>query len=281
MSCIATLGPASTFSEIAAQKFIKETNSNSSVSLYPTIKKVFDAVNEGCEIGVVPMENMAEGYVQQTLDFLLHSGFVVIHELLLPIQFSFAANCSRIEQVDKIYAQFVTQGQCCEFLDNLQGIEIITTQSNGTSLEQLMKGIENEGAIIPKHTISLNSSFSFVIDDVTDYKNNQTRFIVFSSDELVYSEEKEYKTSIVIVNSADRPGVLSEILNAFAEKGINLVSIISRPTKTVIGKYHFFVDIEGHYQDPCVKDALDEIREHNEVNILGSFPRAEQCFTGV
>ena len=278
MSCIATLGPVNTFSEIAAQKFIKETNIDFSINLYPTIKKVFEAVGKGCEIGIVPIENMAEGYVQQTLDFLLHSGFIVIHELLLPIQFSFAANCARIEQVDKIYAQFVTQGQCCEFLDNLQGIEIITTQSNGTSLEKLKKGIKNEGAIIPNHSISFKNSFSFIIDDVTDYKNNQTRFIVFSrDDQMVCSERKEYKTSIVIVNSTDRPGVLSEILNAFAEKKINLVSIISRPTKTVIGKYHFFVDIEGYYQDPCVRDALDEIKEHNEVTILGSFP----CAAGI
>ncbi|MDY6958866.1 MAG: prephenate dehydratase domain-containing protein, partial [Halobacteriota archaeon] len=137
MERIATLGPANTFSELAAKKYGENSRSEFSVELYPTIGKAFDAVKKGCSSAVLPIENMAEGYVSIVLDLLVHSDLFIVEELLVAIRFSLACNCESLDQVERVYAQFVSQGQCNTFLDNLEGVDIVTTPSNGTSLEQL------------------------------------------------------------------------------------------------------------------------------------------------
>ena len=88
------------------------------------------------------------------------------------------------------------------------------------------------------------SDFELVIENVADYPNNQTRFVVVEKSPARHDPAKSYKTSLLIYESVDRAGILSEILTAFSSRGINLVSIMSRPTKEVLGRYHFFIDIE-------------------------------------
>jgi prephenate dehydratase len=71
----------------------------------------------------------------------------------------------------------------------------------------------------------------------------------------------------------NEPGVLSKILNEFSSRNINLTSIISRPTKRALGKYYFFIDVEGHYAiDRNISQAIELISKNNIVKILGSFP---------
>lgn len=271
---IAALGPENTFSDLAARSYAQSNGDTPDIRLYPTIKKTFMAVGADCEIGVLPMENMVEGYVQPVLDLLLHSEIKIRDEFLLPIQFSFVANCGELKQVKRVYAQFVAQGQCSEFLDSISGTEIVTTASNGTSLKRILESNGSaEGAVVPRHCLD-EHPFPLVIEDINDYTNNTTRFIVLGTTDAPFDKHRTYKTSLVIVEGMDRPGMLSDILQAFATRNINLVSIMSRPTKELIGKYHFFVDFEGHTTMPHVKDALQEIRKFNDVKLLGSYPVA-------
>ena len=87
---------------------------------------------------------------------------------------------------------------------------------------------------------------------------NQTRFIVLSKKETIYDLKENYKTSIIIMNSIDnKPGMLSEVLNEFSIRNINLLSIMSRPTKASLGKYFFFIDIEGNY---AVDDNIIQVK---------------------
>lgn len=275
MISISALGPENTFSERAAQLYAQGLPQEATLQLYPSIRKAFSAVGNECSMGVLPIENMVEGYIQQVLDMLLaRPELVIIDELLLPVRFSFVANLQSMDTLQKVYAQFAAQGQCSDFLDRLQhGVQIITTESNGTSLQQVLRGIPDEGAIIPSRTLD-KYSFPHVIEGVDDYKNNQTRFIVIAKTPSPRPAAQAYKTSIVIVEGVDRPGMLSDILNAFAKRKINLVSIISRPTKSSLGKYHFFVDVEGHADTPEIREAFVEIRRNNEVRLLGTYPRA-------
>ncbi|OFV68373.1 MAG: prephenate dehydratase [Candidatus Syntrophoarchaeum caldarius] len=274
---IAALGPANTFSELAAIKYGKTLGRAFSVELYPTIGKVFDAVGAKCSCAVLPIENMAEGYVSAVLDHLIHSDLFIVHELLLPIQFTFAANCSSLDQVEKVYAQFVTQGQCERFLDKMgdMGVSVITTQSNGTSLEQLQKRIPNEAAIVPSFAVK-PGDFPLVIPEIADRSNNQTRFITIASHTIAYDPARKYKTTLLIVESVDRPGMLSDILSSFSIRNINLVSIMSRPTKEMLGRYHFFIDVEGHAQEARIREALAEIERENTIRMLGSYVVAQQ-----
>lgn len=275
MTTISTLGPANTFSELAAKRYGKDSRSDFSIKLYPTIGKAFDAVGKDCSCAVLPIENMAEGYVSIVLDLLVHSELFIVDELLVAIQFSLACNCKSLDQVDKVYAQFVSQGQCSLFLDNLEDINIITTPSNGTSLEQLQKGLSGEAAIVPTFAVK-EGDFPLIIRDISDHSNNQTRFITIAPNPTEYDHSVDYKTSLLVVESVDKPGVLSNILSAFSKRNINLVSIMSRPTKEMLGRYHFFIDVEGHYEESRIKESIFEIEKENTIRILGSYPKAQK-----
>jgi prephenate dehydratase len=273
---IATLGPEGTFAERAALAYAAELKKDCRIILYPSISDVFAAAGKECDMGVVPIENMLEGYVQVTLDLLLTTKLTMAGELILPVRFSFVANEKTLEEVKKVYVQFVTQGQCRTFLDSLlPDVNIVTTESNGASLEQVTKGLPGEGAIVPQHSAADRERFGLVVGDVTDHAESRTRFIVLSGEHLSFEPQKAYKTSIVILEVADKPGALYAILKEFAERKINLTSIMSRPTKLALGHYHFFIDIDGRYpEEEPLKSALDEISAVNKVKILGSYPKA-------
>lgn len=122
--------------------------------------------------------------------------------------------------------------------------------------------------------MNTENKFPFVIENVTDSQDNETRFVVLSKNTESYDINKNYRTSIVIMDAIDnKPGVLSKILNEFSSRNINLTSIMSRPTKRALGKYYFFIDIEGHYAiDKNISQAIKIISKNNTVKVLGSFP---------
>jgi prephenate dehydratase len=273
MDLIATLGPENTFAEIAAQKYAELSLEKGALRLFPTFRKVMAAVGESCRYAILPIENMVDGYIQSALDLLAHSRLTIIDEILTPVEFAFVANSKTLDQVRRIFVQFAAEGQCTEFLETLPETERITTQSNGESFQKIIEGANHDAAILPRHACRAHA-FPLIVDNVTDYEHNTTRFIVLAEQEAAYNPAVAYKTSLVIMEGVDRPGMLSEILSAFSQRNINLVSIMSRPTKELMGKYHFFIDIEGYVLDPLVQEAITQIRLLGNVKLLGSFPKA-------
>ena len=114
-----------------------------------------------------------------------------------------------------------------------------------------------------------------VKENVTNYDNNQTRFLVLSHKAEPRLPELNYKTTLVVRNEDDCPGVLGNIVNSFAKLKVNLTSIMSRPTKSQFGQYHFFIDIDGHQLDDNIKQALSEIGRQYPVTVIGSYVKAE------
>jgi len=247
MHRIATLGPKETFSDMATQLYIKTESIPCEVSYFPSLSETFNAIGKDCAVGVLPIENLSEGYVQVVLDHLIDTNLVVIAELLLPIKFSFVAKCQDISELTDLYVQFVAQGQCSEFIHSLDNVKLHTTQSNMESFLLAQQAGRGAGAIIPHHVLDMVEKNILVQENVTNYENNQTRFLVLSGKEQPRLRDKNYKTTLVVRNDKDCPGVLGNIVNAFAKQKVNLTSIMSRPTKSQFGKYHFFIDIDGHH----------------------------------
>ena len=275
MPQIATLGPKGTFSDLATQLYNKSQNTPFEVQYFSSLSDTFKAIGKECELGVLPIENLSEGYVQIVLDHLFDTDLVVIAELLLPIQFSFVGNCRDLSELTDLYVQFVAHGQCSEFVDGLQNIKVHNTQSNMESLVLAKKQGKGAGAIIPQHALALADKSGLIKNNVTNYENNQTRFLVLSDKPQARLPEQHYKTTLVVKNDKDCPGVLGNIVNAFAKQKVNLTSIMSRPTKSQFGKYHFFIDVDGHQSDENIKLALEQIKSQYPVTVIGSYIKAE------
>jgi len=277
MSKVAVLGPPGTFTEKAAQKYLRIQNLDSDLMYYTSLRKTFDAVGKECILGVIPIENTLDGFVQMILDLLTHSELKIIHEIVLPIRFGFVAN-DDLSAITNIYTQFKSRNQCLDFLEQFSDKRIIVTDSNSESFESVLNGNSSDGAIIPIHLIDEQSKFKTIISDVADSLDNQTRFIVLSNKfNAEESFDKLWKTLLVIHDDSDRPGLLVDILNFFANEGINLKSIISRPTKTGFGNYNFFIDVEGCYQrNEVVKKAIEKVTKDFNIRVLGSYYKVEE-----
>ncbi len=272
MKKIATLGPKGTYSDTATRRYLKTKNEQFEVEYNSSIKKVLKSIGNTAEFGVLPVENLSEGYISLVLDHLINTNLFIVGEIVLPIQFSFVSRKKNLSELERIFTQFVAKGQCSEFIESFGDIKLIDTESNIISLEMMRKNTDMSGAIVPSNSFDPND-FPLVIENINDYKNNQTRFLVLSSNEIKPQKEesKKYKTSILVLDDNDYPGFLSDILISFSSREINLTSIISRPARRALGKYHFFIDFEGWIQDVLVKEALEEISKINKIKIMGSY----------
>lgn len=267
------MGPEGTFSELACKKYLQNNQLNLNINYYSSIKKALTAVGTQTSAAVLPIENFSEGFVNPVLDFLVSANLYICAQMVLPIQFSLVSHCEDASHIRKIYTQFVAQGQCSDYLEELDSVDFISTESN----TQALLSIANEtgsAAVIPSHLLKTHS-FEYVVENITDYKDNQTRFLLLCAEPLLeYSGNSAlYKTSIVVLFENDHPGYLENILNKFATQGINLTSIVSRPTRKTFGKYHFFIDLDGHQEDVNIKSALFDIQKKFKLKILGSYLR--------
>ncbi|MGN8914473.1 prephenate dehydratase [Anaerofustis butyriciformans] len=273
MRKLAVLGPKGTFSDNACSVFLSEEKEDFDVLYYNTIDETFHSIGKECDMGIIPIENTLDGFVQRTLDLLLEMDVHIVREISVPVQFSFIGNSENIEQIKKIYVQFKTNGQCRKFLDSLKGVNIITTDSNMESYNNVSKGILAEGGIIPMHMLKYANA-KYKIDNVTDASNNLTRFVVVEKGEnkCTAQNNKHFKVPMYIMPNVDRPGILFDILHEFSINKINLVAIMSRPTKKDMGKYNFYLEIDGENdQIEIVKKSLDNVKKQYGLKVLGFY----------
>ena len=274
MPKIATLGPKETFSDLATQQYVKSQDMPFQIQYFPSLTDTFKSIGRECEFGVLPIENLSEGYVQVVLDHLLDTDLIIVAELLLPIQFSFVGYCADLSQLTDLYVQFVAHGQCSEFINKLENITVHNTQSNIESLMLAQKQGQGAGAVIPQHALSMAAENLLIYKNVTNHEHNQTRFLVISDQAKKRLVDANYKTSLVVKDDKDCPGVLGNIVNAFSQQKVNMTSIMSRPTKSQFGQYHFFIDVDGHQLDDDFAMALEQIKAKYPVTVIGSYIKA-------
>ena len=235
MKDLAVLGPKGTYCDIASKKLDDKYN----VLYYPSILKTSLAVNENID-GLLPFENTLDGFVMETLDNIIKNGFYIVEQLKLPISFSFVSN-SKIEDVKEVYVQFKAYGQCISFFSE-NNFKIIITESNMTSLEEVLSKKEGCGAVVPTHSIK-NNAFKNIIYNIDDSIHNETRFVYLSKrDNKKISND--LCASLALTSIEDKPGILFSILEMFNNYDFNLKAILSRPRKDEMGKYIFYIEIE-------------------------------------
>ena len=277
MRTIATLGPAGTFSDIAAREFLSSSPVPYELIYFASIKLALGTVGRQCQTAILPIENFSEGFISVVLDALADSALRIVHEVRLPIRFSFVGNVPAIGDITKVFSQFVARGQCSEFLDGMDSIEQVSTQSNIESLELFMRDANGAGAIVPAHAVQ-EGGFPIVIRNVNDYPDNETRFVAIelaggeapTRDAAAHAQEA-YKTSLIIQGDKDYPGFLGDILSAFSSRGINVISLVSRPSRAKFGQYDFFIDVVGHEAWPTLREAIEAVTLICAARSLGSY----------
>lgn len=238
---------------------------------YCTIPAVMESVvNDECEFGVVPIENSIEGAVGITLDSLANKyDLKIFKEIIIPINQNLVVNPgSKLEDIKDVYSHGQALAQCGEFVSkhNMQPHFAVSTARAAKNII----GDKSKAAICNAKAAELYG-LEILEANIQDTDNNETRFIALSKS----SHEKtgNDKTSIVFSIYEDRPGMLYKILGIFEKNDINLTKIESRPSKKGLGKYVFFTDFYGHFDDEKIKNILNEIDDNTYfLKVLGSYP---------
>jgi chorismate mutase/prephenate dehydratase len=266
---VAFLGPRGTFSEEAATRRF-----GSSVSAVPcgSIDEVFRQVEvRQVDFGVVPVENSSDGAVGRTLDLLLATPALISGEVLLPVHHCLMSKADGLAAVRRVYAHDQAFGQCHAWLSqNLASAERVSMVSNAEAARRAAE--ENDSAAIGSHSAAALYALQLLARNIEDNPNNTTRFVVIGH--LAVPPSGRDKTSLVM-SARNRPGAMHDLLQPLAEQGVSMSRLESRPSRTGMWEYVFFVDLEGHQQDPNVATALDELRRRASfLKILGSYPAA-------
>lgn len=267
---LSVLGPKGTYSTLAGDLFLDKFGIDLDIDYYSSIRKAGMAIKDS-GIGVLPIENTLDGYVQETLDLVYENDYHIIADLNLKVEFAFIANTSDLSKVKKVYAQFKARGQCLDFLDSYN-FDISETDSNITSLNKFEEELEPCGAIIPMH--ALKKEYATVIKNCEDSKNNYTRFIVVTKDDLKMQVPKNFKASLILEAKNDHPGILYNLLAMFSIFDINLNAIMSRPTKEMLGRYYFYIEFSNKKENyDSILNVIDLIQKKADfkVTLLGIY----------
>lgn len=271
---LASLGPAGTFSELACAQFIRQSGfaDAAEVILMNHLQRVLQSIPDVADIAVVPIENVSEGFVPIVLDYLVSADLHIVSEIHLPIAFSACGYVTAKSQIKRLYVQFIAQGQCREFIDSLANVEIVATQSNSESLALATQHGEGAAAIVPTHIMTSAAAAHVVWQqpEVHDYAHNETRFLALAQGPAP-ADAQGAKTSLMVINDNDRPGLLEKVLHCFSTRKLNLSSIVSRPTGQGFGQYHFFMDVQASLGNIAMQGALKSLADIADVKVLGCY----------
>ena len=268
---LAYLGPEATYTHQAAIQqfgrmadFVPET----------TIDEIFRTVEGGrADYGVVPVENSTEGVVSHTLDLFVESPLTISAEIHVGIHHDLLSQGGELRRIRAVYSHPQALAQCRRWLEvHLGDARQFPTHSTATAAERA-SGDADIAAIASPIAAELYG-LKVVRSGIEDNPTNTTRFLVVSCTPPEASAGDI--TSILFSIKRDQVGALCRALEPFAEHGVNLTRIESRPTKVRAWEYIFFCDFEGNAGDPRVAAAIEELRPRCDfVKVLGSYPRAE------
>ncbi|MEF8801821.1 MAG: prephenate dehydratase [Halolamina sp.] len=280
---VVTLGPAGTYSHRAARAVLElhgneGPGDSEGVSFRESVTEIVAAVASGeFERGVVPVENSIEGSVDESLDALADRKVSVVREVVSPIRHALLAQGPTFSTVAS-HPQALAQ--CREYLN--EHYPDVTREAVASTARGVERAREDESIAAIGHPANAGSPASADVDagdgleriaeSIQDRDSNATRFLV-----LAPESERSLaggKTSLVVYPGANYPGLLLELLSAFADRDINLSRVESRPSGRRLGDYCFHFDIEAGLYEARTQEALEEIEavcENGWVRRLGSY----------
>lgn len=266
---IAYLGPEGTFTQQAVHRHFGHSVHTSSL---PTIDEVFEQVQGGdADFGVVPVENSTQGIVSHTLDMFLFSDLKICGEIELRVRQNLLTLAKSLKQIERVYSHEQSLSQCKNWLrTHLPGIEMIAVSSNSEAARRVRN--TPEAAAIGGRSAADVYGLPVLFADIEDHPDNTTRFLVIGRE--IFAPSGHDKTTLLL-SGPEGPGLLHSLLEPFGRHGLNMTRIESRPSRAGKWAYVFFVDVEGHAEDPKLAAALEELAGRSKVTrILGSYPRA-------
>jgi chorismate mutase / prephenate dehydratase len=268
---VAYLGPAGTFSEEAALGFF-----GSSIVRVPcaNFDEVFHVTSTGAaDFGVVPVENSSEGVVTRSLDLFLHTPLFIIGETSLFVRHNLLRTSNRLDGITAVLAHPQALAQCNAWLaTHLPHAERRPVSSNAEGAR--LAALDGQLAAIAGSRASGEFGLHIVAPAIQDDAHNRTRFAVVTHPQRHPAPRASgHDCTSLVVSVSNRPGAVHDMLVPLKKHGVSMSRFESRPARSGQWEYYFYIDVEGHPDDPKVATALQELREVCAFfKVLGTYP---------
>jgi prephenate dehydratase len=274
---IAFFGPSGTFTEMALAQlessgaFAAPVARVAALSQGAALEMVRDGAAEGA---VVPIESSVEGSISPTLDALaIGSRLQIVAETELDVTFTILARPgTELSRIRTIAAYPVAAAQVRMWLERrLPQAELYTSASNAAAAEDVVAGLAD--AAVSTALAGERLGLAELASGVADHDHAVTRFVLVTRPRRAPARTGADRTSLVVLELSKEPGSLMGVLAEFAARGVDLTRIESRPTRTGMGTYRFYLDCVGHIDDPAVAESLKALhRTAGRIRFLGSWP---------
>ena len=268
---LAFLGPVGTYGEQAARK-LAELERFADVLYVPQqgIRAVIQALAAGqCEAAVVPVENSVEGGVTACLDALWeHGELAVAHALVLPIRHALVGS-GPVEGVSEVLSHPQALAQCSQWLAEHLPSALQLPTSSTAEAARMVRGSRFRAAIASREAAA-EHGLEVLDYPINDAAGNCTRFLLLRRGPRL---QQGPLASLAFSLHSNQPGALLQALGCFAQQGLNMSRIESRPSKREMGEYIFFVDLELAQGAEPLEQALAELQplcEH--LALFGAYP---------
>ncbi|MFE5079696.1 prephenate dehydratase [Streptomyces mirabilis] len=271
------LGPPGTFTEAA----LRSLPNASGIQAMPraTVPAALSAVRSGeSDCAVVPLENSVKGVVPATLEELV-TGDGPLHidaEVQLPVTFHLMTRPQQTRgDITSVLSHPHAHAQCRKWLDqHMPDVDTVFSTSTAAAARTVAEGRDQNAAAIASSAAAQSYGLDVIASDIGEHAHAVTRFIVVTGGGTPRARTGDDRTTLVVSADGLAAGVLVDILHQFSSRGVSLTGIQSWPTGSELGSYYFFLDLEGHIQDPAVTDAIGAVRcRATAVHVLGSYPR--------
>lgn len=274
MPTVAFQGELGAFSEEAVYRFFGPDATPVPRRSFP---EVGEAVAAGSvDFGLLPIENSLAGSVVGSYDVLSRGDLEVVGEVVIPIHHCLLARPgATIDGITQILSHPVALAQCQRFLQEHPDKEAVAFYDTAGAAREVASGSDLHRAAIAGRGAARRYGLQILAEEIEDRHDNQTRFLAVArpGERPESIEASGAMKSALLVETKNTPGALVRLLVPFAERGINLSKIESRPG-TEPWSYRFFIEVEADAESEAARAALSEARQHAaRLQILGSFPR--------
>jgi prephenate dehydratase len=269
---VAFQGEYGAYSELATRSYFGQ---NVNVFPQPDFNALFNAVESGeATHGMVPIENTLMGGILDNYDLLLERSLYIVGETKLRIVHNLIVNAGvALEDIREIHSQSPALAQCTKLIASLPNASAVATHDTAGSVRDLKASGSRDAAAIASQQAAIDYDLEILKQGIEDNHRNFTRFVVVAK--APTEPGSSAKTSVVF-SLKNEPGSLYKSLGAFAEAGINLQKIESRPIAGKPFEYTFYLDFEGSQTDPECKAALDDLATHAATfRVLGSYQQGD------
>ena len=268
---VAYLGPAGTFSEEAALGFF-----GSSIVKVPcaSFDEVFHVTTSGAaDFGVVPVENSTEGVVTRSLDLFLTTPLFIIGETSLFVQHNLLRKENSLAGIEAVCAHPQALAQCHGWLGtHLPNVERRPVASNAEGAR--LAAADPKLAAIASARAGSQFGLHLVAPAIQDEAHNRTRFAVVTHPQRhPQPRASGHDCMSLVVSVSNRPGAVHDMLVPLKQHGVSMTRFESRPARSGQWEYYFYIDLQGHPDQPHVATALRELREACAFfKLLGTYP---------